>query len=70
MASYTLKLTPALINMASEGSMDTSVSGGVSKQRTGYIDVYNEGDRKIVEVRDGVAFNDTMATLADFDFIV
>ncbi len=70
MASYTLRLTPALINMGTEGSMDTSVSGGVSKQRTGYIDVYNSEDRKIVAAVDGEEFTDTMQTLGDFDFIV
>lgn len=70
MANYTLKLTPALINMASEGSMDTSVSAGVSAQRTGYIEVHNSTNRKIVSVKDGVVFNDTMQTITSFPFVV
>lgn len=65
MASYTLDLSPVLVNMASEGSMDTSLLNGVSLQRTGYIEVVNNGDRKVVVVRDGNTFTDTMQTLTD-----
>mgnify|MGYP003418398137 CR=1 FL=1 len=67
MASYRLKLTPDLVNLGTEGSLDTSVSGGVSYQRTGYIDVYNSTNRKIVEVADGETFTDTMVTWASDD---
>ena len=70
MATYTLKLTPDLRNFATEGGLDTSVVDGVSAQRTGYIEVYNNSDRKIVEVKDGESFNDDMQTITDFSFIV
>jgi hypothetical protein len=50
MAGYRIKLTPNLINLASEGSLDTSVANGVSVQRTAYLEVYNAGKRKIVSV--------------------
>lgn len=70
MATYTLKLTPDLVNLASEGSLDTSLLNGVSTQRTGYIEVHNNGDRKIVEVKDGDSFTDDMQTLNDLPFIV
>jgi hypothetical protein len=65
MASYTLDLSPVLVNMASEGSMDTSLLNGVSLQRTGYIEVVNSGNRKVVVVGDGDTFTDTMQTLTD-----
>ena len=67
MTSFTLNLTPALVNPATEGSMDTSVSDGVSVQRTGYIEVENSSDRKIVVVADGASFDDAMQTLTDYD---
>jgi hypothetical protein len=63
MTTYTLNLTPAQVNFASEGSMDTSVVDGVSIQRTGYIEVENSGDRKIAVVVDGETFTDTMQGL-------
>lgn len=68
MASYTLKLTPADRNLASEGSLDTSVLNGVSKQRTGYIEVVNASDlqqRMVWEIADGASFNDDYQTLTD-----
>lgn len=61
MANYRFRVTPTTyINPTTEGSMDTSLNGGFSIQRTGYIEVYNNGDRKIVVVNDNEAFNDTM----------
>jgi len=60
MASYTVQLTPALVNLATEGSLDTSVVSGVSIQRTAYIEtVNNTGHRKVLELVDGENFNDT-----------
>jgi hypothetical protein len=66
MASYTLKLTPTLVNLGTEGSLDTSVSGGVSAQRTGYIEVVDSTNlqkRMVWEMNDGTVFNDTFETL-------
>jgi hypothetical protein len=70
MTTYTLKLTPDLRNLSTEGGLDTSVSSGVSAQRTGYIEVNSGNNRKIVEVKDGETFTDTMQTITDFGFIV
>ena len=67
MTTYTLDLSPALVNLASEGGLDTSVYMGNSLQRTAYIEVHNGSDRKIVEVKDGASFNDTMQTLEDLN---
>lgn len=68
MASYTLKLTPADRNPASEGSLDTSVVNGVSIQRTGYIEVVNANNlqqRMVWEMADGASFNDTFQGLTN-----
>lgn len=67
MADYRLKLTPTLVHMGTEGYLDTSILNGVSYQRTGYIDVYNSSNRKIVEVVDGETFNDTMVSWSSLD---
>lgn len=66
MANYLLKLTPNLVNLGTEGSLDTSVTNGVSAQRTGYIEVVNTSDlqqRMVWEINDGVTFNNTYQTL-------
>lgn len=69
MAGYRIKLTPDLINLASEGSLDTSVANGVSIQRTAYIEVYNTGKRKIVSAVDGTSFNDSISVWSNNDDI-
>lgn len=70
MASYTLKLTPTLRNLGTEGSLDTAILGGVSLQRTGYIEtVDGSGGRKVSEMMDGEVFTDVPQTLADLPFI-
>jgi hypothetical protein len=62
MADYTITLTPGTRNMASEGSLDTAISGGLSIQRTGYIEVaVSGGKRKIVLLNDGEEFSDAEA---------
>lgn len=70
MASYTLQLTPTLRNLSTEGGLDTSILGGVSLQRTGYIEtVDGSGGRKVSEMMDGEVFTDVPQTLADLPFI-
>ena len=61
MATYTVDLTPALVNQNSEGSLDTSVSGGVSAQRTQEcVLVVNGSDRKqLHRLADGETYDDT-----------
>jgi hypothetical protein len=62
MANYNINLTPQLINLASEGSLDSSVLNGKSYQRTvNMYEVENMGNRKMIEkVNDGGEFNDTL----------
>lgn len=61
MASYTVQLTPELVNQVSEGNLDTSVSGGVSKQRTmECVLVVNGSDRKqLHRLADGEVYDDS-----------
>lgn len=67
MATYTLNLTPALINLATEGSLDTSVLGGVSLQRTGYVEtVDSTGGRKVTEMIDGESWTDVPQGPTDY----
>lgn len=50
-----------------EGNMDTTVEGGVSLQRTGYLETVNaEGGRKVLELVDNESFTDTPQTLTDY----
>ncbi len=73
MANYSVDLTPALKNMATEGSMDSSLdSNGNSIQRTfnGLL-VVNGTDRKMVgRLADGATFNDTVEEVGDLPNVV
>lgn len=71
MANYVARLTPTLRHAGTEGSMDTSINAsGYSIQRTGYFEVYNSTNRKIVNAADGETFNDTIPTWTTNDNIV
>jgi hypothetical protein len=61
MATFTVDLTPDLVNQVSEGSLDTSVLGGLSKQRTKEcLLVVNGSDRKqLHRLVDGSVYDDT-----------
>lgn len=62
MATFTVDLTPSIINQNSEGNMDTSVSGGLSNQRTQEcVLVVNGSDRKqLHRLADGESYNDVV----------
>lgn len=72
MATFTAELSPVLVNLGTEGSLDTSVTGGNSLQRTVHgIMVVNTGERKMVgRIADGGSFNDTIGTNGDLDFLI
>jgi len=61
MTNYNIKLTPQLINLATEGGLDSSILNGKSYQRTfNMFEVENAGNRKVIgRVADGGEFNDT-----------
>lgn len=72
MATFTAELSPVLVNLGTEGSLDTSVTGGNSLQRTVHgIMVVNTGERKMVgRIADGGSFNDTIGNNGDLDFLI
>jgi hypothetical protein len=65
MATYNVDLSPSLVNLGTEGSLDTSVTGGNSIQRTVHgILVVDGTDRKIIgRIADGGSFDDVFDTL-------
>ena len=72
MATYIVNLSPALVNLGTEGSLDTSVTGGNSIQRSVHgIYFHSDGEFKMAgRILDGGTFTDTVATVADLDFVV
>ena len=70
MASYIVKLTPDVVNLASEGSLDTIVNG-VSIQRTmDMILVKNSGYKMVSRLKDGDTFDDVVADLGMYANLV
>lgn len=69
--NYTVQLTPDEVNVDTEGSLDTSVVNGVSKQRTmNSIIVKNGNSQKVVgNLKDGDTFDTRMENTTDYDFI-
>jgi hypothetical protein len=68
MADFNVDLSPNLVNLGTEGSLDTSIQNGNSLQRklTGVmVEIY--GDRKIVgRIDDGGQFNETIERVKDY----
>lgn len=70
MASYTVKLTPSLVNFSTEGGLDTTVVNGVSLQRTvNMLNVENSGLKVVGNVADGGSFDDAIQALGDLEFL-
>jgi hypothetical protein len=69
MTQYSLKLTPDLVNLGSEGSLDTSLINGVSLQRTAnMLEVVDaNGNRKVISLKDGDIFDDVISGVDDSD---
>jgi hypothetical protein len=73
MASFIVKLVPDEINIGTESYLDTSVSSGLSKQRTVNVtNTVNSGGVSVmhVAVADGGLFNDTPETLSNVPGII
>ena len=72
MATFTLNLTPSLVNLGTEGSLDTAVMSGASVQRTGYVATTVSGNPyslKVSEMNDGQTFTDQPEVLSDLSWI-
>lgn len=73
MASFQVKLVPDEINIGTESYLDTSVSNGLSKQRTVNVtNTVNDGGVSVmhVAVADGEFFDDTAETLSSVPGII
>jgi hypothetical protein len=68
MATYTVTLTPTLVNPSSEGSLDTALVDGLSIQRTmNALLIKNGTDYKMVgKLNDGDTFTDTVNGIATY----
>lgn len=71
MSTFTVDLSPVLVNLGTEGSLDTSVTGGNSLQRSVHgIMVVDGSDRKMVgRIADGGTFTDVVAASTELDFL-
>ena len=72
MATFTVNLSPALVNLGTEGSLDTSLdANGNSAQRKLHSTIVPNGtDLKVVgNLADGASFNDTIEVISDIDGI-
>lgn len=69
MAEYQVSLTPDIIKIDSEGSLDTSLLNGKSIQRTmNFLMITNGEDRKIVgQLQDGETTDDVIQTIDDVE---
>lgn len=69
MAEYQVSLTPDIIKIDSEGSLDTSLLNGKSIQRTmNFLMITNGEDRKITgQLNDGDTTDDTIQTITDVE---
>lgn len=72
MATYTVKLTPDTVTPVSEASLDTTVRGGLSAQRTKEcVLVVNGSDRKqLYRLADGESYNDVVEVPAASDISI
>ena len=69
MTDFNVDLSPDLVNLGTEGSLDSSVMDGSSLQRklTGIM-VENNGERKMVgRIDDGGQFNDTVDKVENYN---
>lgn len=72
MATYTVNLSPALVNLGTEGSLDTSVTGGNSIQRSVHgIYFHSNSEFKMVgRISDGASFTDVIEDNGSLDFLI
>jgi hypothetical protein len=70
MASYAVKLTPDVVNLGTEGSLDVTVNG-VSIQRTmDMVLVKNSGYKMVSRLKDGDTFDDVISDLGMYANVV
>jgi hypothetical protein len=70
MASYAVKLTPDVVNLGTEGSLDVLVNGNSIQRTMDMVLVKNNGYKMVGRLKDGDTFNDTIQTVADYANVV
>lgn len=70
MATFTVNLSPALVNLGSEGGLDTSLdANGNSIQRKLHAVMVDSGEKIVGNLADGATFEDTADGLTSIDGI-
>lgn len=72
MANYVVNLSPQLVNLGTEGSLDTSIdaSGNSVQRKLHSTMVPNGTDLKLVgNLADGASFDDVIDVISDIDGI-
>lgn len=70
MASYTVKLTPDVVNLGTEGSLDVVVDGKSLQRTMDMVLVSNNGLKMVSKLKDGDTFDDVIADLGDYANLV
>ena len=70
MANYAVKLTPDVVNLGTEGSLDVLVNGNSIQRTMDMVLVKNSGYKMVSRLKDGDTFNDTIQTVADYANVV
>ena len=70
MATFNVNLSPALVNLGSEGGLDSSIdANGNSLQRKLHSTMVDSGQKIVGGVSDGGTFTDDVEGVADIDGI-
>jgi hypothetical protein len=70
MATFTVNLSPQLVNLGTEGSLDVSIdANGNSLQRKLHSTMTDSGQKIVGNIADGASFDDTTDGLASIDGI-
>jgi hypothetical protein len=70
MATFTVNLSPALVNLGSEGGLDSSLdANGNSLQRKLHAVMVDSGEKIVGNLADGATFDDSTDGLASIDGI-
>jgi hypothetical protein len=70
MASYAVKLTPDVVNLGTEGSLDVLVNGNSIQRTMDMVLVKNSGYKMVSRLKDGDTFTDVIQTVADYANVV
>jgi hypothetical protein len=70
MASYTVKLTPDVRNLGTEGSLDVVVNGKSLQRTMDMVLVKNSGYKMVSRLKDGDTFDDVIADLGMYANVV